>query len=472
MPDSPRLDPWGRGQVEDYPRLVEAFGIESFPPLLPGVAKPMRYMARGVIFGHRDYARVIEAMRARGPFGVISGFMPSGRAHLGAKMVMEEIVWHQRMGGDATVAIADMEAHAVRGVSWEKCREWGVSEYILSLIALGLKPKNARVYFQSENRQVQDLAFELAKEANYSEMKAIYGFTGETTLAHMLCPAVQAADILAPQLPGNGGPRLLVVPVGVDQDPHIRLTRDMAARMDPLIVEHHQKKVVVRSRKGRISLKEIIDFLEAVAEKIEKEPPPVEIQQSFSDQRIETFRGSILEQLDAIKKIRFTAHEQHIEFQPRTAGVIEAIVGVYNRYEGGYNFLPPAGLYHRFMSGLTGGKMSSSVPESHIALSEPPKDAEAKVLKARTGGRATEEEQRRLGGEPGKCAVYELMQFHLDDDKALGEMHDLCVGGRRLCGACKKWAAGEMRGIMEEHREKREEARGRLDEFGVKAPRS
>lgn len=40
----------------------------------------------------------------------------------------------------------------------------------------------------------------------------------------------QAADILQPEFEEFGGPRPVVVPVGTDQDPHIRLTRDIAAR--------------------------------------------------------------------------------------------------------------------------------------------------------------------------------------------------------------------------------------------------
>ncbi|MEM3086412.1 MAG: tryptophan--tRNA ligase [Halobacteria archaeon] len=439
MPEQARLDPWGRAQIADYEQLIRDFGIEPFGPLLAKVPRPMRLMARSIIFGHRDYGRVLAAMAARKPFGVISGFMPSGRAHLGAKMVMEEIVWHQQMGGDATVAIADMEAHAVRGISWEKCREWGINEYALSLIAIGLKPDRVKVYFQSENRQVQDLAFRLAKEANYSELRAIYGFSGETTLAHMLCPAVQAADILAPQLPENGGPRPLVVPVGGDQDPHIRLARDLGARMNPFVIEEHPDSAILRWKD---------DASRAIAQQLK-----------------EAYQ-------EAGKQGKIVEHKQHIEFEGRLAGALRTLLDALMA-EGAMKwrfpfFVPPAGLYHRFMTGLTGGKMSSSVPESHIALSEAPKEAETKVLKAKTGGRATEREQREKGGEWEKCTVYELMECNLDDDKGLKEMRDLCKSGKRLCGPCKKWAAGEMRSILTEHQEKREAAREQLDEFGLK----
>jgi tryptophanyl-tRNA synthetase len=41
---------------------------------------------------------------------------------------------------------------------------------------------------------------------------------------------IQVGDILLPQLKDFGGPKPVVVPVGADQDPHIRLTRDLASK--------------------------------------------------------------------------------------------------------------------------------------------------------------------------------------------------------------------------------------------------
>jgi len=43
-----------------------------------------------------------------------------------------------------------------------------------------------------------------------------------------LSALIQAGDILLPQLTEFGGPKPTVVPVGIDQDPHLRLTRDLA----------------------------------------------------------------------------------------------------------------------------------------------------------------------------------------------------------------------------------------------------
>ena len=49
-------------------------------------------------------------------------------------------------------------------------------------------------------------------------------------MAHVQAPLVQAGDILHPQLDEFGGIRPIVVPVGVDQDPHLRLTRGLASK--------------------------------------------------------------------------------------------------------------------------------------------------------------------------------------------------------------------------------------------------
>jgi tryptophanyl-tRNA synthetase len=58
-------------------------------------------------------------------------------------------------------------------------------------------------------------------------MRAIYG---PRTFGLYISALYQAGDIMLPQLPSFGGPKPVVVPVGVDQDPHIRLSRDLARK--------------------------------------------------------------------------------------------------------------------------------------------------------------------------------------------------------------------------------------------------
>ncbi len=101
---------------------------------------------------------------------------------------------------------------------------------------------------------MRDLAFELGAAANFSEVSAIYGFSGETTIAHMESVMAQSADILHPQLEEFGGPKPVVIPVGADQDPHIKLTRDLAYRMRKFLVERRGDYVSIRGKAAGVDM--------------------------------------------------------------------------------------------------------------------------------------------------------------------------------------------------------------------------
>jgi len=101
-----------------------------------------------------------------------------------------------------------------------------------------LKKKNLEIYFQSERSnnakksnayyRLQNL---LAKHVTFNEFKGAYG---EITPGKMLSSLLQASDMLHPQLPEFENSLPTVVPVGIDQDPHLRLTRDISKRIKEL----------------------------------------------------------------------------------------------------------------------------------------------------------------------------------------------------------------------------------------------
>ncbi|HLD37371.1 MAG TPA: tryptophan--tRNA ligase, partial [Candidatus Nanoarchaeia archaeon] len=68
----------------------------------------------------------------------------------------------------------------------------------------------------------------LARHATFNEFRAVYG---EISPGKMLSALLQASDMLHPQLPEFEGICPVIVPVGVDQDPHIRLARDISQRI-------------------------------------------------------------------------------------------------------------------------------------------------------------------------------------------------------------------------------------------------
>jgi tryptophanyl-tRNA synthetase len=350
-----KLDPWGTSAIKDYSRLQSEFGIEPLAPLVSRFKKPSPHMRRGIDFGQRDLARIAEAVEKSKPYAVMSGIKPTGDFHLGTKMTADDMVYFQSLSKKGTVfyAIADVEAYADNGLSFEQTSKTAVRN-VADILALGLDPDRAVVYFQSEELKVMRLGTVFSRGVTNNMLRAIYG---ERQIGLYMAALFQAGDILMPQLPELGGPKPVLVPVGADQDPHIRLARDLAGR-----------------------------------------------------------------------------------------------------YHDEYGFIPPSSIYHRLMLGLGGSdKMSKRSADTLLTLDDTTKDASRKIMTAFTGGRDTVEEQRRLGGRPEICPVYDLYRFHFArDDEHVELVYHECTKGIRLCGECKQEAVGLVKSFLEDHRKKRD----------------
>jgi tryptophanyl-tRNA synthetase len=346
------LDPWGTTIVEDYNRLYEEFGIQPFKPLLSEMPKPSMYMRRGVIFGHRDFERVLNSMKSHEKFAVMSGIKPTGEFHLGTLMTAREIIYFQQQGATAFYCIADIEAYEDNKIPFEKSEKIAVGN-VADLLALGFDPKRGYIYQQYKELRVRDLAILFGRGVTLAMIKAIYG---ERNIGLYWSALVQAGDILMPQLQDFDGPKPTVVPVGVDQDAHLRLTRDLASK----------------------------------------------------------FRRK-------------------------------------------YNFVSPSSTYHKIMKGLDGSpKMAKRNPMSYFTLHEKPEFISKKISNAFTGGRPTVEEQRKLGGVPEVCPVYEICMYHFveDDDDVIRVYHD-CKSGKLLCGEHKDQTVEIVLDFVKEHQRKR-----------------
>lgn len=133
-------------------------------------------------------------------------------------------------------------------------------------------------------------------------------------------------------------------------------------------------------------------------------------------------------------------------------------------------FYKPAAIHSRFIPGLgKGGKMSASEPETCIFTTDSNKEIKKKVMNAFTGGLATAEEQRKLGGDTGVCTVFQYYYFLFEeDDKKIQERQRKCRSGEILCGECKKEFYEKVAEFITAHKEKREKARDKINEYLLK----
>ncbi len=226
------VTPWEVKGSLDYEKLLRDFGLKPMPKL--GKKFDHVLFRRNIIFAQRDFERIIEAVEKKKPFVMMTGLMPSGKFHFGHKMVAEQMIFYQNLGAKLYVTVADVEAYNTRSPDLKELHKIAVEEYLTNYIALGLDTKNLDFYYQSQRSKegkksnaYYSLASMLARNATFNEFKAVYG---EITPAKMASSLLQVSDMLHPQLPEFEGPCPVVVPVGVDQDPHIRLARDIATR--------------------------------------------------------------------------------------------------------------------------------------------------------------------------------------------------------------------------------------------------
>lgn len=347
------LDPWSNQLVSDYDYLFNEFGLQRMSPALVKALSGHRLYRRGIVFAHRDLDKFVAAADAGKKSAVMTGIKPSSEFHLGSRMTAEQIIYLQKtFGSKVFYAIADVEAYADNGLSFEDSHHNAVDN-VADLLALGLDADNTFVYKQSQNMHVTNLANIFARKTTLNTLEALYG---HQNLALYLAVLTQAGDILAPQLEAFDGPKNVVVPVGIDQDPHIRFTRDLA----------------------------------------------------------EKFREE-------------------------------------------FGFIAPAATFHKFFRALNGEtKMSKRDPLGVMTLNDTPELLKKKLANTLTGGRATAEEQRRLGAEPEKCVVFELMQYHFyDDDADLKAMEQDCRSGKLLCGECKAIRLKHIQEIYKKHQDRK-----------------
>jgi len=223
------LNPFGESKIENYDHLFKEFGLKPIDSLLSRLPNPHRLFRRKIIIAHRDLDKLLDAFEKNKKFAVMSGIKPSSAFHLGSKMVAEEIIYFQKEFKTQThYSIADLESLVDNKISLEEAEKNAIDN-VADLLALGLDAKKTFIYRQSQQQDVKNMAFEASNHVTNNMLKAIYG---KQHTGIYFAALTQVGDILLPQLPKFTGKKIVVVPVGFDQDPHMRLTRDISKKIN------------------------------------------------------------------------------------------------------------------------------------------------------------------------------------------------------------------------------------------------
>lgn len=223
------VDPFGASVVEDYSKLITDLGLKPVDQkILKRIKNPNRLLRRGIDFAHIDFDKFLDAFERKEPIAIMTGIKPTNEFHLGSKITAEKIIYFQKeFKAKVFYAIADLEGMVDNGLPLEKQHEIAISN-VADLLALGLDPKNAYIYKQSKEQRVMNLAYLFSRKVTTNHMKNLYG---ERQLGLYFAAFTQVGDILMPQLEEFGGLKMVLVPVGADQVPHIFLSRDMVEKV-------------------------------------------------------------------------------------------------------------------------------------------------------------------------------------------------------------------------------------------------
>ncbi|THH10014.1 hypothetical protein EW145_g1616 [Phellinidium pouzarii] len=118
----------------------------------------------------------------------------------------------------------------------------------------------------------------------------------------------------------------------------------------------------------------------------------------------------------------------------------------------------PTLIHAKFFPALQGPqtKMSASDPNSTIFMTDTPNQIKSKINKhGFSGGQETEEEHRRLGGDPDIDVSYQYLSFFLEDDEELQKLYDNYKAGTLLTGQLKAKCIRLLQDFVKDFQERR-----------------
>jgi len=212
---------------EDNKKLVEKFGAGALSTLKE--VPDFYTFKKGLIYSHRDFDKFFSALKKGEKCAIVSGFNASGTIHLGHKPVFDTNLFFQRKYGiPVFIPISDDESYVAGKVKNQEEALKNSLELAKELLAYGFDPKKTYFIIDQIYTNIYNLAIKLSRKINLSEIKATYGYKNEENIGLHFYPAVQAAHILFPQ--EKFGIKNVLVPIGPDEDAHIRISRDIARR--------------------------------------------------------------------------------------------------------------------------------------------------------------------------------------------------------------------------------------------------
>ena len=234
------VTPWevkGKITEKEYQRLMKEFGLN---PLTKGLLKSIEkhtkklhfMLTRKIFFTHRDFGFILDQYEKGNKFFLYTGRAPSGPIHVGHLLPWIFTKWLQdKFNVDLWFQFPDEEKFLFRkGLTLKEVEKW-TKENMLDIAALGFDPKKTHFLIDTKHANLMyKEACKVAKKITFSTVKAVFGFTNDSNVGSIFYTSMQAVPAFLPSVLKRKNIPCLI-PLGIDQDPHFRIARDVLPKL-------------------------------------------------------------------------------------------------------------------------------------------------------------------------------------------------------------------------------------------------
>ncbi|OYT33553.1 MAG: tryptophan--tRNA ligase [Candidatus Aenigmarchaeota archaeon ex4484_52] len=233
-----KVTPWNVEGDVDYNKLIKEFGVSKIDKnLLDRIKKHTGnihlFLKRGVFIAHRDLDVVLDKYEKGEKFFLYTGRGPSGHTHLGHLIPWIFAKWIQdNFKVDLYFQLTDDEKFLFKeNLTLKQANDFAY-ENALDVIALGFDPKKTFIFTNTQYaKTLYSLALEVAKKLNFSTTRAVFGFDNQTNVGQIFYTCMQTVPCFLPSVICRKNIYCLI-PHGIDQDPHFRISRDVLPKLN------------------------------------------------------------------------------------------------------------------------------------------------------------------------------------------------------------------------------------------------
>ncbi len=221
----------------DYDLFAKSYGLgaidEEMERKLQKQAGPLHFLIRRKIFyAQRELGWILDEFEKGNKFYVYTGRAPSGEMHVGHLLPFVMAKWLQdKFRAEVYIQIPDEEKFLAKDAKEPDAIKPLAMDNVLDIIAMGFKPGLTRIFLDTEYaKTMYKQAVRVSKHITFSTVQSAFGFGNDSNIGKIFYTSMQAVPAFLKSIEaGRNVPCL--IPLGIDQDVHFRVARDVIGKL-------------------------------------------------------------------------------------------------------------------------------------------------------------------------------------------------------------------------------------------------